>query len=177
MTSLCLLTMTVAIAAGPGPEIIAHRGESADAPENTLAAFRLAWERDVTSIELDVHLSADDRLVVIHDADTERTCGVKRVIKTSRYADLRELDAGRWKGEQFAGEPLVTLEDVLALLPKGKRCIIEVKVGPEAVPALVRGARVPLPAGTTRGHQLPARDDRGGAPAITGTRRPVADQF
>src|SRR5690606_29291607 len=58
-----------------GVEYIAHRGESADAPENTLAAFLLAWERDVPAIELDVHQAADGELVVIHDATTERTTG------------------------------------------------------------------------------------------------------
>lgn len=138
MHALCLYAMTLSLAAGPLPEIIAHRGESADAPENTLAAFRLAWERDVTTIELDVHLTADDRLAVIHDADTERTAGVKLVVKESQYAELRPLDVGRWKGAQFAGERIVTLEEALAAMPAGKRCFIEVKVGPEAVPALVR---------------------------------------
>lgn len=141
MNSIWTCWMTLALAAGSSPEIIAHRGESADAPENTMAAFRLAWERDVGAIELDLHLTVDDRLVVIHDADTERTCGVKHIIKTSRYEDLSNLDAGTWKGPQFQRERIVTLEDVLAELPDGKRCIIEVKVGPESVPALVRAVR------------------------------------
>jgi glycerophosphoryl diester phosphodiesterase len=141
MTSLTLCAMTIALAAGPAPEIIAHRGESFDAPENTLAAFRLAWERDVPAVELDVHLTADDKLAIIHDADTERTGGVKHIVKTSKYADLKEIDVGRWKGEQFAGEKIALLEDALAILPPGKRLVIEVKVGPEAVPALVRAVR------------------------------------
>lgn len=143
MTPLTVLTMSIALAAGPAgaaavPEIIAHRGESHDAPENTLAAFRLAWERDVDVIELDVHLTADGQLAVIHDADTERVCGVRKVVKTSRYEDLKTLDAGRWKGAEFAGERIPLLEEVLATIPPGKRCFIEVKVGPEAAPALVR---------------------------------------
>lgn len=142
MNSLSLYAMSVVLAAGPLPEIIAHRGESADAPENTLAAFRLAWERDVAAIELDVHLTADDQLAVIHDADTERTAGVKKVIKSCRFDELQDLDVGRWKGEQFAGEKIVRLEEVLAMLPPGRKCVIEVKVGPEAVPALVRAVRV-----------------------------------
>ncbi|MFV0446822.1 MAG: glycerophosphodiester phosphodiesterase family protein, partial [Planctomycetaceae bacterium] len=138
MQLMCVTVMTLTLAAGGRPEIISHRGESADAPENTMAAFRLSWERNVPAIELDVHLTTDDQLVVIHDANTERTCGVKKVIKNSTYADLQDLDAGRWKGAEFAGEHLPLLQDVLAALPNGKRCVIEVKVGPESVPALVR---------------------------------------
>lgn len=141
MTILWPCLMAFAFASTEVPEIIAHRGESYDAPENTLAAFQLAWERDVEAVELDVHLTADDRLVVIHDADTERTCGVKRMVKTSRYDELKDLDAGRWKDVRFAGERLVLLEDALAILPKGKRYFIEIKVGPESVPALVRAVK------------------------------------
>ncbi|MBI5759272.1 MAG: glycerophosphodiester phosphodiesterase [Planctomycetales bacterium] len=119
-------------------EIVAHRGESADAPENTLAAFRLAWERKVPAIELDVHLTKDDRLIVCHDADTKRTTGTSMLIAKSTLAELRTLDAGRWKGARWAGEKLPTLEEALATIPDGARCFIEVKVGPEAVPALVK---------------------------------------
>lgn len=117
---------------------VAHRGESADAPENTLAAFNLAWQRGVPAIELDVHLTADDRLIVIHDASTKRTTGVDLLVKDSTLEQLRPLDAGSWKGPEWAGEPLPTLEEALATIPEGGLCLIEVKVGPEAVPALVR---------------------------------------
>src|SRR5687768_12050974 len=71
--SLILLLAT----AGGSPELISHRGESHDAPENTMAAFRLAWEREVPAIELDVHLTKDGQLIVCHDPDTERTTGKK----------------------------------------------------------------------------------------------------
>src|SRR5690606_38835440 len=98
-----------------------------DAPENTLAAFNLAWERGVPAIELDVHLSADDRLIVIHDATTKRTTGVDLAVKDSTLDQLRALDAGSWKGEQWAGEPMPTLEEALATIPEGARCLIEVK--------------------------------------------------
>jgi glycerophosphoryl diester phosphodiesterase len=122
----------------PSVPFVAHRGESADAPENTLAAFNLAWRRGVPAIELDVHLTADDRLVVIHDASTRRTTGVDLLVKDATLDQLRPLDAGSWKGEQWAGEPLPTLDEALATIPEGGLCLIEVKVGPEAVPALVR---------------------------------------
>lgn len=133
-----LLSMIFALAAGrAAPELIAHRGESADAPENTLAAFQLAWERGDDAIELDVHLSRDGQLVLSHDADTERTAGVKRIIKASTWDQLKDLDVGTWKDPKFAGERLHLLADALATVPAGKRCFIEVKVGPEAIPPLV----------------------------------------
>lgn len=124
--------------AGQDVELIAHRGESADAPENTLAAVKLAWERGVPSVEIDVHLTRDDSLAVIHDADTRRTTGVQRVVRESTLAELRALDAGRWKGARWADEPIPSLEDVLATVPENGRLFIEVKVGPEAIPAVAR---------------------------------------
>jgi glycerophosphoryl diester phosphodiesterase len=122
-------------------EWIAHRGESYDAPENTLAAFRLAFERRIAAIELDVHLTADDELIVCHDADTLRTTGVGQLIRDSNLRDLQRLDAGRWKGSGWAGEKLPSLDEVVDSLPAGTRCFIEIKVGPESLPALERVAR------------------------------------
>src|SRR4051794_35650169 len=133
--------LTVWLTAVVPVEVIAHRGESADAPENTMAAFRLAWERKVDAVELDVHLARDGTLVVCHDPDTKRTTGVPRRIKDSTWDELKGLDAGRWKGPAWAGEKLPTLGDALATIPDGARCFIEVKVGPEAVPALVEAVR------------------------------------
>lgn len=118
-------------------EIIAHRGASADAPENTMAAFRLAWEQGIPAIELDVHLTKDNRLVVIHDANTKRTASVDKTIKKSTLDELRDVDVGQWKNPRWKGERLATLDQVLSALPPGTRCFIEVKVGPEATPALV----------------------------------------
>lgn len=123
-------------------ELIAHRGESADAPENTLASVNLAWEREVPAVEIDVHLTRDDRLVVIHDANTKRTTGVDRAVKESTLADLEGLDAGRWKGAGWASEPLPTLGDVLATVPDDGTLFIEVKVGAEAIPALERAIQL-----------------------------------
>src|SRR4051794_11569416 len=121
-----------------GPELIAHRGESADAPENTLAAFRLAWERKVPAIELDVHLTKDGRLAVCHDFDTKRCAGVACKIRETIWDDLKDLDVGQRFNQKFTGEKLPLLEDVLATIPAGARCFIEIKCGPEAVPALVK---------------------------------------
>lgn len=133
-----LFAMVVAVATGATPvQIIAHRGESEDAPENTLAAFNLAWQRGVPCVELDVHLTKDGRLAVIHDADTKRVNSVNKVVKDSTLAELQALDVGTWKDPKFAGESIPSLEQALATIPDGHQCFIEVKVGPEAVPALV----------------------------------------
>lgn len=129
------------VAGGPKVEIIAHRGESADAPENTMAAFNLAWKRHDDAIELDVHLTKDGELIVCHDPDTKRITGLPAVIKDTAIAELRRMDAGSWKGGAWAGEKLPTLDEVLATIPEGKRCFIEIKVGPEAVPAVEKAVR------------------------------------
>ena len=105
----------------PMPQIIAHRGASADAPENTLAAFRLGWEQDADGIEGDFRLSADGRIVCIHDDDTQRVAGSRLVVSETSYNDLHALDVGRWKGEQWRGERIPSLAEVhvhLAALPR-----------------------------------------------------------
>ena len=126
--------------AGRRVELVAHRGESHDAPENTMAAVRLAWERGVDAVEFDVRLTADRKLIVIHDADTARVApgGPKLVVAEQTADALRKVDVGAWKGPKFAGERMPLLEEVLATLPAdpGKRLLIEVKVGPEATEPL-----------------------------------------
>ena len=105
-------------------EIVAHRGASHDAPENSLEAFRLGWTQ-ADANELDVHLSRDGRLVVIHDASTKRTAKVDKPVVEQTAAELKAL-----------GVP--ALEEVVADVPAGKRLFIEIKCGPEAVPELAR---------------------------------------
>jgi glycerophosphoryl diester phosphodiesterase len=122
-------------------EWIAHRGESYLAPENTMAAIDLAWQLGAEAVEIDVHLTRDGQLILSHDADTARTCGEKRIIKEHTLAELQSLDAGIWKGEQFAGEPMPTIDEALASIPDGKRLFVEIKVGPEAVPVLAEAIR------------------------------------
>jgi glycerophosphoryl diester phosphodiesterase len=141
MLPLVLTMLLSSLSADSPVQIIAHRGESADAPENTLAAFQLAWDRGADAIELDVHLTKDGQLICCHDADTKRTTGVVKVVKQASLAELQKLDAGSWKNEKYAGEKLPTLEAALATIPAGKQCFIEVKVGPEAVSALVKSVQ------------------------------------
>ncbi|TWU60368.1 putative glycerophosphoryl diester phosphodiesterase 1 [Rubripirellula tenax] len=117
--------------------IVAHRGASHDAPENTLSAFRLAWQQNADGIEGDFYLTADDHIVCIHDADTRRTAGVKKPVETSTLAELRSLEYGRWKNASFDGEPIPTLDDVIETVPDGKTIVIELKSDASIVPRLI----------------------------------------
>ena len=119
-------------------QIIAHRGASYDAPENTLASARLAWAQGADALEVDVHLTRDDRLAVIHDSDTRRTAGVAGDVATLTLSALQQREVGRWKDARFAGERVPALDDILAIVPPGKRVFVEIKSGPEAVTALQR---------------------------------------
>lgn len=96
-------------------DVIAHRGASAYAPENTLAAFRLAKQLNADWFELDCTLTKDGEVIVIHDNDTERTTGVPGNVANITLAHLKKLDAGAWKDPKFAGEPLPTLAESLDL--------------------------------------------------------------
>ncbi len=93
--------------------IIAHRGASGHAPENTLAAFRKAVAQGATFIETDLQLSRDVRLVAIHDATVNRTTNGQGSVQDMTLADLRRLDAGSWFGSEFTGERIPTLEEIL----------------------------------------------------------------
>lgn len=94
------------------PKIIAHRGASAHAPENTLPAFQLALEQGADGIELDVMLSKDNRLIVIHDSTLERSTNGKGNVLDHSYAELKELDAGAYFGDAFKNTPLPLLDEV-----------------------------------------------------------------
>jgi glycerophosphoryl diester phosphodiesterase len=122
-------------------EIIGHRGASHDAPENTLASIRLAWKQNADASETDVHLTKDGQIVVIHDFNTRRVGGRNRQVVEQTLAELKELDIGRWKGEQWAGERIPTLAEYVAAIPAGKRLFIEIKCGLEIVPHLVEVIR------------------------------------
>lgn len=124
-------------AAQTRPLIIAHRGASHDAPENTLAAFRLAWQQGADGIEGDFRLTADGQIVCMHDADTRRTTGTAKTIAEATLPELQPLDAGSWKDPQFAGERIPTLAEVLQAVPPGKLFYLEIKCGPEIMPPLV----------------------------------------
>lgn len=120
------------------PAIVAHRGASAEAPENTVASARLGWRQGADAVEVDVYLTRDGKIVAIHDDTTKRTTGVDLRVRDHDLADLRALDAGRWKGEAFKGERIPTLDEILATVPPGKRLFVEIKCKREILPELER---------------------------------------
>lgn len=133
MRTWALALTLVATNLARGADIIAHRGGSAAAPENTLAAFEQGWAEGADAVELDVRLTRDGRVVVIHDGDTERTTGTKLVVADATLAELQRLDAGAWMGEEWRGQRIPTLGQVLAGLPQGKLVVIEIKCGVEVL--------------------------------------------
>lgn len=110
----------------PQPVIFAHRGASANAPENTLAAFELALGQGADAIELDVKLSSDGEVVVIHDPTVNRTTGAVGRVRDLTLADLRSLDAGSFFSANFRGEKIPTLGEVFEAM--GKRIFINVEL-------------------------------------------------
>ena len=111
----------------PFPLIYAHRGASALAPENTLAAFLLALQAGADGIELDVMLSQDKELLVIHDSTVDRTTDGSGKVAEMPLAALRELDAGTRFGEKFRGEKLPTLNEVFEAVGGKMRINVELK--------------------------------------------------
>ncbi len=118
-------------------EFIAHRGSSHLAPENTLAAFRLGW-KETRTCELDVRVTADGGVLVVHDETTLRTTGIDLVVARHALAELQGLDAGAWKGAEWRGERMPSLAQVLAAMPQRKRLLVEIKGGPAIVPEVAR---------------------------------------
>ena len=110
----------------PQPIIFAHRGASAHAPENTLAAFELALAQGADAVELDAKLSADGSVVVIHDPTVDRTTNGHGKVKDLSLADLRALDAGSSFSKHFETEKIPLLEEVFDAL--GKRLFINVEL-------------------------------------------------
>jgi glycerophosphoryl diester phosphodiesterase len=117
-------------------EIIAHRGASHAAPENTLAAAALAWAEHADALEFDVRLTADAQLAVIHDENTKRVAREKLTISQVTMAELKLLDVGHWKEARYAGEKIPTLDEMLGAVPEKKCVFIELKGGPEIIAPL-----------------------------------------
>ena len=112
-------------------KIIAHRGASGYAPENTMASFEKALSMNADGIELDVHITKDGHLIVCHDERVDRTTNGTGFIKELTLSEIRQLDAGSWFSEEFKCEKIPTLEEVFELI-KHKDILlnIELKSGP-----------------------------------------------
>ncbi|MBS1368467.1 MAG: hypothetical protein HPZ91_00800 [Lentisphaeria bacterium] len=100
------------------PMLIAHRGLSATYPENTLIAFDRALELDIDAMEFDVHMTVDGELVVTHDDTVDRCSNGTGPVRDFTFAELRKLDFGAWKGPEFAGTRIPTLNEVLDLVER-----------------------------------------------------------
>jgi glycerophosphoryl diester phosphodiesterase len=114
---------------------IAHRGATGYAPENTIAGFDLAVDMKADYIEIDVQRSKDGELVVIHDTTVDRTTDGTGKVGDLTFDYLRSLDAGSWKGEQFAGEPIPAFEEILDRYHGKVGILIELKA-PELYPGI-----------------------------------------
>ncbi len=120
------------------PSVVGHRGAMGYRPENTLASFEHAAELGADWIELDVHLSREGVPVVIHDPTLERTAGGRGPVSRRTVAQLKKLDAGRWWGEAWTGQQILTLEEAL-LWARGVepiRLMVEIKSGPVLYPGI-----------------------------------------
>ena len=138
-TTLLSLLLAISAQIYAQTQIIAHRGASFLAPENTLASAKLGWELGADAVEVDIHLSLDNRVMVIHDKTTSRTClGKNFSIAKTPSMTLRNLDAGSFKGEEFKGEKIPFLEEVIKLIPENKKLVIEIKCKDDVIPHLER---------------------------------------
>ena len=117
-------------------EIIAHRGASFLAPENTLESINLAWQLNADAVEIDIRFSLDEKPVVIHDATTKRTTGKNLTVSKTSSEELRKLDAGAFKHNTAKQQKIPFLEEVIATIPQGKKLFIEIKFGAETLPNL-----------------------------------------
>jgi len=116
-------------------EIIAHRGASYLAPENTMASVMLGWEKGA-DVEVDVYLTKDNKIVAIHDKTTKRTAVTDVNVAETTSDELRKLDVGSFKSEEYAGEQIPFLADIVETIPPGQKLFIEIKCGQEILPHL-----------------------------------------
>ena len=135
---LLLAVLLVLPITASGTEIVAHRGASYSAPENTLPAVLLGWESGADAVEIDIHMTLDGRIVAIHDKDIMRVTGREGLVAQLSSAQLQLLDAGAWKGPQWRGTRIPTLDQVLDTVPPGRTLVIEIKCPIGVLPELER---------------------------------------
>lgn len=121
--------------------IVAHRGASRHAPENTLPAFDLAWRDGADAVEVDVHLTRDGQVVCVHDERTRSVSDTDLVIRDTTLAELRRLDVGARYDEKYRGTCIPTIDEVLSTVPGLKQIYIEIKCGVEVIPRLLEAVR------------------------------------
>ena len=116
---------------------VGHRGASYLAPENTVASVDLAWKLGADGSEIDIYLTSDSRIVANHDDTTKRTGGVDYTVIETDSNTLRTLDVGSWKSQDYKGEKIPFLEEIIATVPDNRLLVIEIKDSrPEILPPL-----------------------------------------
>ncbi len=118
--------------------IIAHRGESFDAPENTLGAINLAWQRGADAVEIDIDLSRDDEIVVTHDYSTRQIWGKSKAVRKQTLGELKTLKPVHYSNKEWQDEKIPTLSEVLRTVPEGGKILIEIKSSVRILPFLKR---------------------------------------
>ncbi|MCD6365309.1 MAG: hypothetical protein J7M14_05485 [Planctomycetes bacterium] len=129
--------------------VVAHRGDSGTYPENTAVALAKAMQLDIDMIELDVRLTKDEQLVLIHNATVEKTTDGSGKVADLTLGKLKALDAGSWKGEQFRGQRLLTLGEALDQIGRQVRLNVHIKAGDED-----RARLVPMVIGELTGRDM-----------------------
>ncbi len=122
----------------PARGIIAHRGASASHPENTIVALREALRLRVQAVEFDVHCTKDRQLVLMHDSTVDRTTDGTGKVSSFTLAEIRQLDAGSWKGAQFAGQRIPTLGETLKIMPKNIWLFVDIQNRPHLAAPVTR---------------------------------------
>lgn len=135
---VALLVISLSHSVKAQVEYSSHRGSSLHAPENTKASVKLAWDQGADAVEIDVRLSKDNRLMVIHDSNTKRTSGKEYIVEETISDTLRLLDVGSFKGEQYRNEHIPFFEEIVEMVPPSKTLYIELKCGVEGLPFLKR---------------------------------------
>ena len=133
--------LSAGMAAYSQVKIIAHRGASWLAPENTVASANLAWEKGADAVETDIYLTKDNKVICIHDSNTKRTTGQDFKVAETDSKVLRKLDAGSFKDEKYKGEKLPFLKEIIKTVPEGKELVVEIKCKSEVLPYLEKIVR------------------------------------
>ncbi|MDM8540416.1 glycerophosphodiester phosphodiesterase [Desulfococcaceae bacterium HSG9] len=118
------------------PFLVAHRGSSQDAPENTLPAFELAWQQGADAIEGDFHLTRDGEIVCVHDEIIRQGIHTQKIVQDSDLDELKLLDVGSRFGKRWKHVRIPTIAEVFQTIPQGKKIYIEIKCGPLILPKL-----------------------------------------
>ncbi|GGK03544.1 glycerophosphodiester phosphodiesterase [Luteimonas terricola] len=140
---VALVQATIAVASmnlRTDVSVTAHRGAALVAPENTLAAFQAAIEAGADAIELDVRLSADGAVVVLHDSDFRRIASDPRAVVETPLSAMRDIDIGSWFDPAFSGERIATLAEALAFIDRRALALVELKPDADNAQALLEAA-------------------------------------